>query len=66
MKKNSSFGQNSKNGSTSTKISKNPNHSTNLFHSNIVSNYPSNNFTQNYLPIKIADEAKKKNYAHSK
>ena len=60
MKKNSSFGQNSKNGSTSTKSSKNPNHSTNLFPSNIVSNYPSNNFTQHYLPIKIADEAKKK------
>ena len=60
MKKNSSFGQNSKNGSTSTKSSKNPNHSTNLFPSNIVSNYPSNIFTQNYLPIKIADEAEKK------
>ena len=60
MKKNSSFGQNSKNGSISTKSSKNPNHSTNLFPSNIVSNYPSSNFTQNYLPIKISDEAKKK------
>ena len=56
IKNSSCFGKKSKNGSTSTKSSMNPNYSTNLFPSNVVSNYPSNNLTQKYLPKKFEDE----------